>query len=273
MKLYYSNLAGVKFVPGEVPPLGVLESYANMKKPKPKEWADAYFMDSGAFSVWRSGKTVKLEDYIAFCKEYRGMFTVYAALDVIGDAEASFRNYMKMREAGLDPLPCFHHDDAAAWLPELAKHATHIGLGGMAQVSKAYRYSWLRGIFQKYPDPKVVGFHGFGVNDADILQDFPWKTADATSIHIAARQGGIYADNGGGWKRICPPTKTIYPNYASSKNERDALQYMVEGLGCDWALACSWKEGLKERCRISVLQFEALKAPAVYKVSHPTFHF
>lgn len=272
MKLYYSNLAGVKFEPGEVPPLGVLESYANTKKPKPKEWADAYFMDSGAFSVWRSGKTVKLEDYIAFCKEYRSVFTVYAALDVIGDAEASFRNYVAMRDAGLDPMPAFHHGSPLKWVDEYAKLTSHIGLGGIAMMTKRDRATFLRGIFQRYPDPSKVGFHGFGINDFDILQSFPWKTADATSIHIAARQGGIYADNGGGWKRICPPTKTIYPNYVSSKNERDALQSMVEGLGCDWALACSWKEGLKERCRISVLQFEALKAPKLYRVSHPTFH-
>ena len=272
MKLYYSNLAGVKFTPGEVPPLGVLESYANTKKPKPKEWADAYFMDSGAFSVWRSGKTVKLEDYIAFCKEYRGMFTVYAALDVIGDAEASFRNYVKMREADLTPMPAFHHGSPAKWVDEYAKLTDHIGLGGIAMMSKKDRATFLRGIFQRYPDPTTVGFHGFGINDSEILTSFPWKTADATSIHLRARLGGIWAN--GGWLRICAQEKVIYSDAVTSEKERAALQSMVEGFGCNWELACTWSpEGDKERCKISIHQFEALKAPAVYKVSHPTFHF
>lgn len=271
MKLYYSNLAGVKFEPGEVPPLGVLESYANTKKPKPKAWSDAYFMDSGAFSVWRSGKTVKLEDYIAFCKEYRSMFTVYAALDVIGDAEASFRNYVAMREAGLDPMPAFHHGSQLKWLDEYAKLTTHIGLGGIAMMSKRDRATFLRGIFQRFPDPAKVGFHGFGINDNEILTTFPWKTADATSIHLRARLGGIWAN--GGWVRICAQEKVIYSDARTSENERIALQSLVEGLGCNWELACTWSpEGDKERCKVSVLQFEALKAPKVYRVSHPTFH-
>lgn len=271
MKLYYSNLAGVKFEPGEVPPLGVLESYANTKKPKPKEWADAYFMDSGAFSVWRSGKTVKLEDYIAFCKEYRSMFTVYAALDVIGDAEASFRNYVAMRDAGLDPMPAFHHGSPLKWVDEYAKLTSHIGLGGIAMMTKRDRATFLRGIFQRYPDPSKVGFHGFGINDSEILTTFPWKTADATSIHLRARLGGIWAN--GGWVRICAQEKVIYSDAKTAENERIALQSLVEGLGCNWDLACTWSpEGDKERCKVSIFQFEALKAPKLYRVSHPTFH-
>lgn len=272
-KIYYSNLSAVKWEPGEIQPLGVLDSYATIKKLKQYPWADAYFMDCGAFSVWKSGKTIDLDKYIAFCQEHKEHFTVYAALDVVGDHAGSFRNYMKMREAGLDPLPCYHFGEPMSVLWEYAKHTGYIALGGVAMTNMKVRSAFFREVFQHFPDPSKVGFHGFGVIDPLLLSGFPWKSVDATSVHLGARLGQIYS--GRGWVRICKHDKAVYSNQISHENEVAALQAFAEALGGNWALACEWsKEGLKERCKISIAFFEdlAAKSPLTYKVTHPTFH-
>lgn len=272
-KIYYSNLSAVKWQPGEIKPLGVLDSYATIKKLKKYDWADAYFMDCGAFSVWKSGKTIDLDVYISFLKEHKEHFTVYAALDVVGSPEGSLKNYRKMLEAGLDPLPCYHFGEDLSILREYAKTAKYIGLGGVAMTNMKVRSAFFREMFQYYPDPTQVGFHGFGVIDPLLLSAFPWKSVDATSVHLGARLGQIYA--GRGWVRICKHDKAVYSNQVTHENEVAALQLFAESFGCNWALACEWsKEGLKERCKISIAFFEKLaeKTPATYKVTHPTFH-
>ena len=45
------------------------------------------FLDSGAYSVATIGQTVKLDQYISFIHKWKDLFTVYAALDDIGNAE------------------------------------------------------------------------------------------------------------------------------------------------------------------------------------------
>lgn len=99
MILYHGGIGSYKFNRTE-PKISVLESYAHTKHPKLKDWMGSYFMDSGAYSVWCSGKTIDLQSFIAFCKEHGKMFTAVAALDVIGSSEGSFENYLRMRDAG-----------------------------------------------------------------------------------------------------------------------------------------------------------------------------
>lgn len=84
-------------------------------------------IDSGAFSVWKSGASVNLDEYISFCKKYEEDLQVIVALDVIpGNAkdkgrltkeaiqkacEEGWENYLKMLSAGLPKskvIPVFH---------------------------------------------------------------------------------------------------------------------------------------------------------------------
>ena len=80
------------------------------------------FLDSGAFSAWSQGKEINIEDYIQFIKEHKDVIDVYANLDVIGDAEATWRNQLRMEKAGLNPLPVFHYGEDISWLKNLLKH-------------------------------------------------------------------------------------------------------------------------------------------------------
>jgi hypothetical protein len=251
-----------------------LDSYANCKKLKQYHWADSYFMDSGAFSVWKSGKTISLADYIAFCKEHSAEFDVIAALDVVGDPEGSYRNYMAMREAGVETLPCFHMGEPIRFLELYAKETGYIGLGGMAVIHGSERHKFFREVFQRFPDPSVVGFHGFGVSDARLLRAYPWKSCDAASVHRVARYGGVWNPFGMRFY-ICPFDKSFGRNdVIVNPNERATLAKWVGSLGYDWELAITrTPDGLKERCKISIAHFEiiAKEVPTRYTVTHPTF--
>ena len=59
------------------------------------------FLDSGAFSAWSSGTNISMDDYIDFIIENKQYITVYSNLDVIGDAEATWRNQSLMERKGL----------------------------------------------------------------------------------------------------------------------------------------------------------------------------
>lgn len=172
-------------------PIAFLGSFAFGKGlPKRPPCTSKFFMDSGAFSVWKSGKSIDLDFFISYLKEHAGILDVYAALDVIGDAEASFRNYVKMREAGLDPLPCFHIGEPLSWLDKyVAAGASYIGLGGIAQRAPDARHQFLRQVFQRYPDPTAVGFHGFGVASREFWASYPFRSCDSTTavMHGASR--------------------------------------------------------------------------------------
>ena len=66
------------------------------------------FMDSGAFSAFTRKTEVNLNDYIKFLKQHENKLDVYCCLDVIGDVEATWKNFERMEKAGLHPLPVYH---------------------------------------------------------------------------------------------------------------------------------------------------------------------
>jgi len=70
---------------------------------KEKERKLDIFLDSGAFSAYTQKAVIKLDDYIAFIKKYAKYITVYANLDVIGDAEATLKNQKLMERQGSSP--------------------------------------------------------------------------------------------------------------------------------------------------------------------------
>jgi hypothetical protein len=164
------------------------------------------FWDSGAFSAWRQNKPFPVEDYIEFVQRYPEAAGC-VSLDVIPGqpgkrpsrsevdeaARQSWRNYRKMRKAGLDPMPVFHMGEDRSWLDRyLDAGATYIGLGGVAKVTDSVRVSWLNSTFSYlcggtgWPAVKV---HGFGVTTVDLIHRFPWATTDSMSWALHGTYG------------------------------------------------------------------------------------
>ena len=92
-------------------------------------------MDSGAFSVFKSGKIIDIDEYIAACKDLEGDFDEFVGLDVIGnpregitDVDGMKRNLSKMWEAGVKAIPVYHQSEPIEHLDWCCANAHKIGL-------------------------------------------------------------------------------------------------------------------------------------------------
>src|SRR5947199_9912806 len=99
--------------------------------------------DSGAFSAWNSYQTISLERYACYIHAAREWIFSAVNLDVIpgrvdewgtpNEAEAaciaSYDDWRRLRETGVNVLPVSHQGDDIRWLYRyLAKGATLVGI-------------------------------------------------------------------------------------------------------------------------------------------------
>lgn len=273
MRLFYGGMDAIyKFPIGFHRPIGVLSSFASVRDIKRPEWSDIYFLDSGAFSAWKSGKVITLEEYCQFLKENGDKVTTYAALDVIGDPDKSLENYLKMREWGLNPLPAFHEGEDESYLHEYAKYTSYIGLGGIAMADKKQRHKFMDKVFTLYPDPSVVGFHGYGVTDPDLLRAYPWRTADSTGAYFCAFSGRLQTP----WGTYCVGGKVAAPAKAwqDSQIGLDKVKSWVQSNGFNWDLCnLNDREGRIERMKVNAYRLECIadEAPTRYNATNKFF--
>ena len=204
MKLY---LAG-QFYPKHAPGLGDLDglrflvSYAYMHDPQTRavvDWCTEHgyplFLDSGAYSADTLGSEISLEEYRDHCLEHADRYETIAALDVIGDARASRRNWEAMRDAGVDCIPTFHAGEPWDDLVELLEATDHIALGGVARRvylgNQSRVMAWIARCFRTVEEVRPgARVHGFGMTSTRIMASFPWDSVDSTSW-LAARRFAV----------------------------------------------------------------------------------
>lgn len=173
------------------------------------------FVDSGAFTLWAKGGKVDLDAYISFCKELKAKAKcpiVFANLDVIPgkkggegvpteamlekSCEEGWKNYLKMKAAGLEPLPTFHQFEDEKWLKRYMNDTDYIGLAPRkAGVRKAKlkdqeaddSNEWFLAECFKFvgfkPDSKTPArrLHGLGVASPRLMEMFPFYSVDSTA--------------------------------------------------------------------------------------------
>ena len=101
-----------------------------------RSWGTRIIGDSGAFSAMSLGKPIEREEFHAWAARWDDALLWVAALDVIGDAEASYQNWQAARRDGLELVPTIHYGEGTAQLDKFAEEgATLIGLGGMVPYS------------------------------------------------------------------------------------------------------------------------------------------
>lgn len=197
MKIYF---AGVSTVPTiyEVGASAALESYLYFRKNNMKleEYSKLYkdiFLDSGAFTAFTQGEQINIDDYIQFIKDQKKYISIYANLDVIGDSEMTYKNWLYMKEAGLDPLPVIHYGAERKFFEKyLGVHKVkYLALGGLVPFAKKrkklkmwldYSYSIIR---HYYP----VKTHLFGITTPWVLKRYPAYSCDSTGWLYPGKRG------------------------------------------------------------------------------------
>lgn len=126
------------------PPLSVLVAYPYVKKDVVEALAAfeknnpgnlRLLLDSGAFTAWKSGNPIKLDDYCRFLETLPFKPWRYITLDVVGNAEETARNYEIMLERGFNPVPVFTPSESLSAIDDLYKTSDYIAAGGLVRNS------------------------------------------------------------------------------------------------------------------------------------------
>jgi hypothetical protein len=157
--------------------------------------------DSGAFSAHTGGTPIDLVEYAEWVRRWRDDLLWAASLDVIGDPDATWRNWLLLRDRhGLDTVPTVHAGTDPSVLDRYVDEgATLVGLGGMAgkgQAQKAYR--WAVAMFRRARDLHPgVRYHLWGVTSRKYLDHLPaWSADSSGTLSRAPRFGAL---------RLCDP--------------------------------------------------------------------
>jgi len=179
----------------EAKPLHILVSNAYLKgyRRLSKDYGKplSTMLDSGAFTAWKSGKQVDIDQLIAECKT--GGWDECVALDVIGDSEGSIKNSHYMRDAGLKVIPVYHYGEPWEVLDEYCKFFGHVGLSCRFGEPVKKSIAWVEQCFARHW-PHL--FHSFGWVDSRILDRVPFDTADAATWQLAPTAFGNWKSFG-----------------------------------------------------------------------------
>lgn len=232
-------------------------------------------MDSGAFSAWRLGAKIDIDEYIAFIKRNMDIIEVYANLDVIGSPEGTLENQKYMEKHGLRPLPVFHHNEPEKFLHYYLDKYDYLALGGLAKaVRKGAIIRWLDYVWSTYlvdtkGKPKIR-VHGFGQTSIDYIMRYPWYSIDSTSWLLPGVYGKIFVpySTAGGYDFHRPPrivqisddapgsSKSNSGHFNSMSAEGQAyIQTWVASVGVDFSEA---KKNHIARASVNIEFFKAI---------------
>lgn len=173
------------------PRLNVLVAYPYMKPPVTEGLqaigpALRFVLDSGAFTAWKAGKPIQLDDYCRFLEQLPIKPWRYFTLDVIGDPEGTQRNYETMLKRGFTPVPIFTRGEDPAALDEFYKTSDVVGIGGL--VGTPGNRGFVKGIMRHVGDRMV---HWLGFTNLDYIKAYRPFMCDSSSWESGARYGAL----------------------------------------------------------------------------------
>lgn len=199
MKVYFAGISGHKKRLEYLKKFGahrLMLTFAEIKSykqnmPRFKEMGFDILFDSGAFSLWRRGIPIDIQNYCKYLKMYG--IEKYIVLDKIGDHIETMINQKIMEDAGMNPIPVYHLNSPIENLYEICERYPYVCLGGTVGSHISVRLNFFTEVFKHFPNHK---FHGLGLTDARIIKKFPFYSIDSTTWLCAAKTGNILDNNG-----------------------------------------------------------------------------
>jgi hypothetical protein len=152
-----------------------------------------FVLDSGAFTAWKAGKPIALDDYCRFIESLPFKPWRYFTLDVIGDPHATVKNYETMLARGFNPVPIFTRGEEPAMLDEYYKTSDVVGIGGL--VGTEGNKGFVKGIMKLVNGRKV---HLLGFTNLAFIKVFKPYMCDSSSWEMGARFASCPLYLGGG---------------------------------------------------------------------------
>lgn len=157
------------------------------------------FLDSGAFTAWKSGKPISLDDYCRFIETLPIKPWRYFALDVIGDPHGTIQNYQTMLDRGLTPVPIFTRGEDPSVLDEYYKTSDVVGIGGL--VGTQQNKGFVKGLSEFIAGRKV---HLLGFTNKAFVKVLRPYSCDSSSVNSSLRFAhiDIFDHRTGTWVKV-----------------------------------------------------------------------
>ena len=155
-------------------------------------------IDSGAFTAFKTGREITLNEYMRFIDELPFKPYAYINLDVIGDPAASMQNYKQMLSNGYNPVPVITKGGSVDEFNEYGG-APFVALGGLvgAITSRNEKVGWIDKCVRA-ANEKNIKLHLLGLTSAALLMRWPIASADSSSWDSSTRFGTFTLYAGGG---------------------------------------------------------------------------
>lgn len=182
MKIYYAgSFSGL--APTQLRQIGInykLYSYANDQQ-QIKLWGGKGLMlDSGAFTAYTKGITININELNAYIKQIQPDYAIQ--LDVIGNEQKTWENYLKQRQDIPNILPVIHYNATDKHIERVLNVADYVLLGGLVPYAKdkPKLIKWLDYLYGKH---KLVAkkTHLLGITTQTILERYPIYSCDSSS--------------------------------------------------------------------------------------------
>lgn len=179
------------------------------------------FIDSGAFSAHTKGSEVNVDEYIEYVNRLDDQVAIFAQVDKIPGTfrkpktkqelleapEISWKNYLYMRDKVKSPdklLPIFHQGEDYKWLKLIldarfdGKPIPYIGISPANDQTTKQKELFIDKCFKIIKDSSNpdVKTHAFGMTAWDLLERYPFTSADSTTWLMSAANGAIITKYG-----------------------------------------------------------------------------
>lgn len=180
-------------------------------------------LDSGVFSIWKSGFAVDIDDYIRCLEDNHEHVDHYINFDVIpgglgraptqleleDSASRGWDNMKYIELHGFKPLPVFHAGERFYWLDKMVGEGyPYICISPSYIRNVKARMEWFDQVYARLCDKDgypVVDTHILGLTALAPLYRYPWTSCDSTSWMLSAAFGAA----------TLPDLSSGEPNYGS----------------------------------------------------------
>ena len=158
--------------------------------------------DSGAFTAFTTGKKIDINEYAEFIKNYVLIWEKklkslnFINLDVIGDAEKSWKNQHKLENLNVNTIPVIHQGGfKTKHLEKACNEYSYFAVGGLVGKDRKkqiipfldYCYKFIFEYYKK--NKKLIKVHLLGVADPKVLYRYPAFSCDSTAYMSVNRFG------------------------------------------------------------------------------------
>ena len=179
-----------------------------------------FVLDSGAFTAWKSGNPIELDDYCTFLEKLPIKPWRYFTLDVIGDPDKTAVNFEKMLQRGFNPIPIYQPGEDIKAFDYFYSKSDVVAIGGINGFRGKKRKGYIHGAMKVANGRKV---HLLGFTNMDYIKLYKPYMCDSSTWENGARYGYLMMYMGRGqFEKI---QKQLFKTKVNNKKILSRIKY------------------------------------------------